>query len=69
MRGSYSQKISLPALIPDMIYQKMEIGDGEMAMEGYFWMCAGGDPAKIERVRQAFIRILPDGHTRNGTVV
>jgi hypothetical protein len=55
MKGSYSQKMVLPALIPSMTYQGMEIGDGGMAMEGYFRMCAGGDPAEMERVRQALL--------------
>jgi hypothetical protein len=55
MKGSYSQKMVLPALIPDMTYQGMEINDGGMAMEGYFRMCAGGDPDEMEKVRQALL--------------
>ncbi len=55
MKGSYSQKMVLPALIPGMTYQGMEISDGGMAMEGYFRMCAGGDPDEMEKVRQALL--------------
>ncbi len=55
MKGSYSQKMVLPALIPGMTYQGMEICDGGMAMEGYFRMCADGDPGEVERVRQALL--------------
>ena len=55
MKGSYSQKVVIPALIPGMTYQGMEIRDGGMAMEGYFRMCSGGDPAEIERVRQGLL--------------
>jgi hypothetical protein len=55
MKGSYSQKMVLPALIPDMTYQGMEISDGGMAMEGYFRMCEGGDPDEMGKVRQALL--------------
>ena len=55
MKGSYSQKMVLPALIPGMTYQGMEIGDGGMAMEGYFRMCEGGDPDEVEKGRQALL--------------
>jgi hypothetical protein len=55
MKGSYSQKMVLPALVPGMTYQGMEICDGGMAMEGYFRLCQGGDPAEIKKVRQALL--------------
>jgi hypothetical protein len=55
MKGSYSQKMVLPALIPGMGYQGMEISDGGMAMEGYFQMCEGDDPEEMERVRQSLL--------------
>jgi hypothetical protein len=55
MKGSYSQKMVLPALIPEMTYQGMEISDGGMAMEGYFRMCQGGDSAEIEKVREGLL--------------
>jgi hypothetical protein len=55
MKGSYSQKMVLPALIPGMTYQGMEISDGGMAMEGYFRMCAGGEPGEVEKVRRGLL--------------
>jgi hypothetical protein len=55
MKGSYSQKMVLPALVPEMSYQGLEIRDGGMAMEGYFRMCEGGDPAEVEKVREALL--------------
>ena len=55
MKGSYSQKMVLPALIPGMTYQGLEIGDGGMAMEGYFRLCQIGDPGEVEKVRQALL--------------
>jgi hypothetical protein len=55
MKGSYSQKMVLPALIPGMTYQGMEISDGGMSMEGYFRMGQGGDPDEVEKVRQALL--------------
>jgi len=38
MRGSHSIKYVLPALVPDMGYNEMAIGDGEMAMLAYTQM-------------------------------
>jgi hypothetical protein len=55
MKGSYSQKMVLPALIPGMTYQGMEISDGGMAMEGYFRMCEVQDPGEIDKVRQGLL--------------
>ena len=55
MKGSYSQKMVLPALIPGMTYQGMEISDGGMAMEGYFRMCESGDPDEMEKVREGLL--------------
>lgn len=55
MKGSYSQKMVLPALIPDMGYDGLEIRDGGMAMEGYFRMCRCGDPGEGEKVRRGLL--------------
>jgi hypothetical protein len=55
MKGSYSQKSVLPALIPDMTYQGMEIGDGGMAMAGYFRMCEVQEQDEIEKIRKALL--------------
>jgi len=55
MKGSYSQKMVLPALIPGMGYAGIEISDGGMAMKGYFRMCEAQDPAEMETVRKALL--------------
>lgn len=53
MNGSYSIKAVLPALVPEMSYEGMEISDGNMAMNAYSIMCATGDPAELNRIRKA----------------
>ncbi len=40
MNGSYSIKEVLPALVPEMDYEKLEISNGGMAMSAYFEMSA-----------------------------
>ncbi len=52
--GSNSLKDVLPAFVPDMSYQGLEISDGSMAMDAYHLMCAETDQAK----RQALCRNL-----------
>jgi hypothetical protein len=51
MMGSYSQKAVLPALIPGLSYDRLEVGDGSAAMEAYFRMCTCQDPEEISRIR------------------
>lgn len=53
MNGSYSIKAVLPALVPELSYDGMEIGGGGMAMDAYFRMCASNDSEKIEQIRKA----------------
>jgi len=53
--GSYSIKCVLPALVPGLNYDDMEISDGGTAMEAYFRMCQSQDPAEIERIRKALL--------------
>ncbi|MDI6729867.1 MAG: DUF2779 domain-containing protein, partial [Thermodesulfovibrionales bacterium] len=53
MNGSYSIKAVLPALVPEMSYEGMEISDGGMAMNAYSIMCATRDPAELDRIRKA----------------
>jgi hypothetical protein len=53
--GSYSLKIVLPALVPDLTYQGLEIKDGDMAMQAYTKMQTSHDPAEIERIRNALL--------------
>jgi len=52
MMGSYSQKAVLPALIPDLSYDLLEIGDGGAAMEAYFRMCESVDGEEITTIRR-----------------
>ena len=55
MKGSYSQKNVLPALVPDLSYEEMEIGDGGMAMLGYLRMCDSKDPDEVAGLRKALL--------------
>lgn len=51
--GSYSIKAVLPALVPELGYDTMEIRDGEMAGLAYARMQKSGDPEEIEQIRKA----------------
>jgi hypothetical protein len=53
--GSYSLKIVLPALVPDLTYQGLEIKDGDMAMQAYFMMQETDDPGEIQRLKKALL--------------
>jgi len=55
MNGSYSIKAVLPALIPELSYDGMEISDGGMAMNAYSMMCETEDPKELERIRKALL--------------
>jgi hypothetical protein len=55
MKGSFSQKKVLPALVPDLSYEDMEIGDGVMAMLGYRKMCGSQDPDEVAGLRKALL--------------
>ncbi|SEA16650.1 protein of unknown function [Desulfuromusa kysingii] len=49
--GSNSIKNVLPAFIPDMSYQDLEISHGGMAMDAYHLMCAETDTQKLKSLR------------------
>lgn len=53
--GSYSIKSVLPALVPELGYDNMEIRDGEMAGLAYAKMQKSGDPEEIEQIRKALL--------------
>jgi hypothetical protein len=53
--GSYSLKAVLPALIPDLTYDNMEIHNGGMAMQAYTEMQVSHDQTEIERIRKALL--------------
>lgn len=55
MRGSYSIKEVLPALVPELSYKEMEIADGQAAMQAYQRMCELEDAAEREALRQAML--------------
>ena len=55
MNGSYSIKAVLPALIPELSYDEMEISDGGMAMNAYSTTCETKDLEELERIRKALL--------------
>ncbi len=55
MNGSHSQKAVLPVLCPELSYEEMEIGNGNMAMSAYFKMCQCQDPTELEGIRKALL--------------
>ncbi len=55
MRGSYSIKEVLPAMVPDLSYSGMDIADGMAAMQAYHDMCALEPGAKLDRLRAAML--------------
>jgi len=55
MKGSHSQKAVLPALVPDLSYEGMEVADGGIAMEAYFAMCEAKDPSEVNRIRKSLL--------------
>ncbi len=55
MNGSYSLKSVLPALVPEMTYEGLEISDGAMASEAYFTMEAIQNPDELSRLRAALL--------------
>jgi len=55
-KGSHSIKAVLPAFVPKMSYDGMEIADGGAAMEAYHEMCAVADkPKELAKVRSALL--------------
>jgi hypothetical protein len=55
MRGSYSIKAVLPAMVPELSYSGMEIADGMAAMQAYHDMCALESGGKLDRLRAAML--------------
>ncbi len=55
MRGSYSIKEVLPALVPELSYAGLEIADGMAAMQAYHEMCALKSGDELDRLRQAML--------------
>jgi hypothetical protein len=55
MKGSYSQKYVLPALVPELTYEGMEVAHGGQAMDAYAAMNTSQDAAEEERIRKALL--------------
>jgi hypothetical protein len=55
MRGSYSIKAVLPALVPDLSYEGLDVADGQMAMLAYDELGRTNDPARADRIRRALL--------------
>lgn len=53
--GSYSIKAVLPALVPELGYDRLAIRDGEMAGLAYARMEKVNDPEEIEAIRSALL--------------
>jgi hypothetical protein len=55
-KGSHSIKSVLPAYVPEMSYEGLEIGDGGEAMEAYHEMCVLAEkPKELTRLRKALL--------------
>ncbi len=56
MRGSYSIKEVLPAVVPELSYAGLEIADGQAAMRAYLEMCALEDVEELAKLREAMLK-------------
>lgn len=55
MRGKTSIKAVLPALVPGLGYEGLEISDGGSAMEAYYAMSLSENDKEIERIRRSLL--------------
>ena len=55
MNGSYSIKLVLPALVPELSYAELEIGEGGTAMAAYEGIFKMTDAVEVEKVRKALL--------------
>lgn len=55
MNGSYSIKSVLPALVPELSYKELEIGEGGSAMAAYEGLLNIDDVAEKERITKALL--------------
>jgi len=56
MKGSYSIKSVLPALVPEMNYADLGISGGGMAMQAYSRLQALDDPATAEQIKKDLLK-------------
>ena len=52
MNGSFSLKAVLPAMVPELSYEHLDVSDGGMAMEAYAAMNQTDDNKEIARIRK-----------------
>lgn len=55
MYGSYSIKEVLPAMVPEMSYEGLEIADGMAAMQAYCDMCEMSPGKELDRLRGSML--------------
>ncbi len=55
MNGSYSIKAVLPALVPEMSYDALDIADGNMAMQAFLQMIESPNASEKEGLRKALL--------------
>ena len=55
MEGSYSLKYVLPALVPELKYEEMDISDGGMAANAWLSLWEMEDSGEIDKVRNALL--------------
>ena len=55
MNGSYSIKVVLPALVPEMNYADLEIGEGGSAMAAFEGLLNINDEAEKQKIRNALL--------------
>ncbi len=53
--GSYSLKAVLPAMVPELTYEHLDVSDGGMAMDAYAAMNQSDDPDEIAKIRQSLL--------------
>jgi hypothetical protein len=55
MNGSYSIKAVLPALVPELSYEDLSIGDGDTASNTYATLHFIKDREEVKRMRKALL--------------
>lgn len=55
MHGSYSIKAVLPALVPELSYSELDIGDGATASAAFVGLRGERDPARIAQIRSQLL--------------
>ena len=53
MKGSYSIKAVLPALVPELRYDELDLQDAMQAMDAYLQLAYEDDAASIDEIRNA----------------